>query len=141
MKICDRNVLKMLDEVIKICEKMISPDVKANLKQNEIKELIVAYLITSINFEINIKSAILRESLGTNWKFRKCCRMHKQSWWLCWKKAKFFIKIKSGRATLVKERIYKCYISWISLVAFENFEWLLMTSAVIYNNCNFTKQY
>ena len=66
MKICDRNVLKMLDEVIKICEKMISPDVKANLKQNEIKELIVAYLITSINFEINIKSAILRESLGTN---------------------------------------------------------------------------
>ena len=66
MKICDRNVLKMLDEVIKICEKMISPDVKANLKQNEIKELIVAYLITSINFEINIKSAILRESPGTN---------------------------------------------------------------------------
>ena len=45
---------------------MISPDVKANLKQNEIKELIVAYLITSINFEINIKSAILRESPGTN---------------------------------------------------------------------------
>ena len=66
MKICDRNVLKMLDEVIKICEKMISPDVKDNLKQNEIKELIVAYLITSINFEINIKSAILRENLGTN---------------------------------------------------------------------------
>ena len=29
----------------------------------------------------------------------------------------------------------------ISLVAFENFEWLLMTEAVICNNCNFTKQY
>ena len=28
-----------------------------------------------------------------------------------------------------------------SLVAFENFEWLLMTPAVICNNCNFTKQY
>ena len=29
----------------------------------------------------------------------------------------------------------------LSLVAFENFEWLLMTPAVICNNCNFTKQY
>ena len=29
----------------------------------------------------------------------------------------------------------------VSLVAFENFEWLLMTQAVICNNCNFTKQY
>ena len=29
----------------------------------------------------------------------------------------------------------------VSLVAFENFEWLLMTPAVICNNCNFTKQY
>ena len=28
-----------------------------------------------------------------------------------------------------------------SLVAFENFELLLMTSVVIYNNCNFTKQH
>ena len=29
----------------------------------------------------------------------------------------------------------------VSLGAFENLEWLLMTPAVIYNNCNFTKQY
>ena len=29
----------------------------------------------------------------------------------------------------------------VSLVAFENFEWLLITPAVICNNCNFTKQY
>ena len=31
----------------------------------------------------------------------------------------------------------------VSLVAFENLEWLLMTSGagIIYNNCNFTKQY
>ena len=29
----------------------------------------------------------------------------------------------------------------VSLVVFENFEWLLMTPAVIYNSCNFTKQY
>ena len=29
----------------------------------------------------------------------------------------------------------------VSLVAFENFEWLLLSAAVIYNNCNFRKQY
>ena len=29
----------------------------------------------------------------------------------------------------------------VSLVAFENFEWLLMIQAVICNNCNFTKQH
>ena len=29
----------------------------------------------------------------------------------------------------------------VSLEAFENFKWLLMTPAVICNNCNFTKQY
>ena len=29
----------------------------------------------------------------------------------------------------------------VSLVAFENFKWLLLTPAVIYNNGNFTKQY
>ena len=29
----------------------------------------------------------------------------------------------------------------VNLVAFENFEWLLLTAAVIYSNCNFTKQY
>ena len=28
-----------------------------------------------------------------------------------------------------------------SLVAFENFKWLLITQAVICNNCTFTKQY
>ena len=29
----------------------------------------------------------------------------------------------------------------VSLPAFENFKWLLMTPAVIYNKCNFIKQY
>ena len=29
----------------------------------------------------------------------------------------------------------------VSFVAFENFKWLLLTPAVIYNNGNFTKQY
>ena len=32
-------------------------------------------------------------------------------------------------------------VNLVSLVAFENFEELLMTPAVIYNNGNFTKQY
>ena len=56
------------------------------------------------------------------------------------KKSQIFIKIKFGRATLVKERIYKC-MNLICLVAFENFKWLLMTPGVIYNDCNFTKEY
>ena len=30
----------MLNEVLKICEKMISDDVKANIKQHEIKDLL-----------------------------------------------------------------------------------------------------
>ena len=30
----------MLNEVLKICEKMISDDVKANIKQQEIKDLV-----------------------------------------------------------------------------------------------------
>ena len=32
-------------------------------------------------------------------------------------------------------------VNLVSLVAFENFEELLMTPAIIYNNGNFTKQY
>ena len=41
-----------------------------------------------------------------------------------------------------RENLQVLYImNLVSLVAFENFEWLLMTPAVICNNCNFTKQY
>ena len=41
-----------------------------------------------------------------------------------------------------RENLQMLYIiNLISLVAFEKFELLLMTSAVIYNNCSFTKQH
>ena len=44
--------------------------------------------------------------------------------------------------TCDRENLQVLYImNLVSLVAFENFEWLLMTPAVICNNCNFTKQY
>ena len=93
----------------------------------------------------------LGKSLGTKWKFKQCCRlwitilycwMHRQGWWLCWKKGQIFIKIKSGSDAREGENLQVLYMmNLVSLVIFENFEWLLMTPAVICNNCNFTKQY
>ena len=94
----------------------------------------------------------LGKSLGTKWKFKQCCRlwitilycwMHRQGWWLCWKKGQIFIKIKSGSDAYEGENLKVLYMmNLVSLVIFENFEWWLMTpAAVICNNCNFTKQY
>ena len=94
----------------------------------------------------------LGKNLGTKWKFRQCCcfeqpfstaRRTGKADGFAEKKGQIFIKIKSGRATLAKEKIYKCFnvMNLVSIVAFENFEWLLMTPAVICNNCNFPIQY
>ena len=96
----------------------------------------------------------LVKSLGTNWKltqpwvlwttffycYWRICRWGK---WLCWKYWPSFYKIKSGRATLVKESTFKSYKSGISvcLVGFEKLEWLLMTSAVIYNSFTLAKHF
>ena len=58
------------------------------------------------------------------------------------KKVKFLSKSNQGERHLQWKNPQVLYIMNLdSLVAFENFEWLLMTPAVICNNCNFTKQY
>ena len=52
------------------------------------------------------------------------------------KKNKFSSKSNLG------ENLQVLYImNLVSLVTFEKFKWLLMAPAVIFNNCNFTKQY
>ena len=76
-------------------------------------------IATSTTLEINTKFAIFREKPGTKWKFRQCCRLWSKHFLLLdaqarlmalLKKGQIFIKIKSGRATLAKEKIYKCSI-------------------------------
>ena len=66
-----------------------------------------------------------------------------QGWWLCWKKVKFSSKSNPGERCSQRRKFTSALsheFTIVSLVAFENFEWLLMTLAVICNNCDFTKQ-
>ena len=71
--------------------------------------------------------------------------MHSQGWWFCWKKRSNFHQnqIWGSDAREGENLQVPCIMNLVSLVAFENFKWLLMTpsSAVICNNCTFTKLY
>ena len=57
------------------------------------------------------------------------------------KKIKFSSKSNPGERHWQRRKFTSGLYHEFSLVAFENFEWLLMIPAVICNNCNFTKQY
>ena len=50
----------MLKEVIKICEKMMSADVKANIKQQEIKDLVTHLTILCKKYFQNLKYSVNR---------------------------------------------------------------------------------
>ena len=50
----------MLKEVLKICEKMMSADVKANIKQQEIKDLVTYLTILCKKYLQNLKYNVNR---------------------------------------------------------------------------------
>ena len=50
----------MLKEVIKICEKMMSADVKANIKQQEIKDLVTYLTVLCKKYFQNLKYSVNR---------------------------------------------------------------------------------
>ena len=50
----------MLKEVLKICEKMMSADVKANIKQQKIKDLVNYLTILCKNYLQNLKYNVNR---------------------------------------------------------------------------------
>ena len=50
----------MLKEVLKICEKMMSADVKANIKQQEIKDLVTYLTILCEKYLQNVKYNVNR---------------------------------------------------------------------------------
>ena len=50
----------MLKEVLKICEKMMSADVKANIKQQKIKDLVNYLTILCKNYLQNLKHNVNR---------------------------------------------------------------------------------
>ena len=53
----------MLKEVLKICEKMMSADVKANIKQQEIKDLVTYLTILCKKYLQNLKYNVNRECI------------------------------------------------------------------------------
>ena len=50
----------MLKKVLKICEKMMSADVKANIKQKEIKDLVTYLTILCKKYLQNLKYSVNR---------------------------------------------------------------------------------
>ena len=55
--------------------------------------------------------------------------------------SKFLLISNPGEWSLWRKEFTGIYImKLVSLVTFENFKWLFLAPAVIYNNCNFTKQ-